>query len=90
VRRGLAGWLLCATALLVGLSTAALAAENRARGAELDRLQRWCEAQQRSNELLRVENAQREWCLLSEPADSPCWSTETQASRTPAREAPRP
>jgi hypothetical protein len=67
VKRGLLGWLSCALAFAVGLLTAALAAENRARGDELDRYERWCEAQSRKNELLRVENQRLEWQLLSGP-----------------------
>jgi hypothetical protein len=51
-------------ALVVGLFTAALAAGNRARGHELDRLERWCEAQARRNELVRLANLRREWRLL--------------------------
>jgi len=65
VRRALAGWCLCALALATGVLTAGLAASNRARGDELDRLERWCEAQSRRNELARVENQRQEWRLLS-------------------------
>ena len=63
--RALVGWCLCALALASGVLTAAWAAENRARGDELDRHERWCEAQSRKNELLRVENQRLEWELLS-------------------------
>jgi hypothetical protein len=65
VRRSLAGWCLCALALATGVLTAGLAAANRARGDELDRLERWCEAQSRRNELARVANQRQEWRLLS-------------------------
>ena len=64
MRRPLATWLACTSALALGLLTAGLSAENRARGNELDELERWCETQSRQNELLRVENARREWILL--------------------------
>jgi hypothetical protein len=64
--RGLAGWTLCAVALLTGVLTAALSSRNRARGDELDRLERWCEAQARRNELARVENQRQEWRLLGQ------------------------
>ena len=64
MRRSLATWFTCTSALALGLMTAALSAENRARGYELDELERWCETQSRQNELLRVENARREWILL--------------------------
>ena len=63
--RALAGWCLCALVLASGVLTAAWAAENRARGDELDRLERWCEAQSRRNDLRRVANQRQEWCLLT-------------------------
>ena len=66
MRRALLGWSLCAAALLVGVRTAALAARNRARGDELDRVERWCEAQARRNELQRVANERAEWELLGQ------------------------
>jgi hypothetical protein len=72
VRRALVGWIACAAALAVGVLTAALAAENRARGDALDRLERWCEAAARKNELFAVENQRREAELLfgvPEPGD---------------------
>jgi Rad3-related DNA helicase len=56
VRRAVLGWSLCALALASGMLTAGLAAANRARGDELDRLERWCEAQSRRNELARLAN----------------------------------
>jgi len=65
MKRAQLGWLLCALALASGVLTAAIAAENRARGDELDRLERWCEAQARRNELARVANQRAEWELLS-------------------------
>ena len=66
MRRSLGGWLVCALALVAGLWTAALAADNRARGDQLDRLERWCEAQTRRNELQRVSNQRLEWALLGQ------------------------
>jgi hypothetical protein len=48
----------------LGLSAAVLSARNRSRGTELDRLERWCETRARQNELLRAENARREWLLF--------------------------
>ena len=75
MKRALFGWISCALAFAVGVLTAAEAAENRARGDELDRHERWCEAQSRKNELLRVENQRLEWELLSgrgaEPGSGP-------------------
>lgn len=72
--RAFLGWCLCVLALSTGLYTAALAVENRARGADLDRLERWCETQSRKNELARVANQRQEWRLLGQekpldPAD---------------------
>lgn len=67
MRRSLATWLVCGCTLGLGLLTAALSAENRARGNELDELERWCETQSRQNELARVENTRREWALLGQP-----------------------
>jgi hypothetical protein len=71
MKRVVAAWALCILALVVGLTTAALSAHNRARGDELDRLERWCEAQSRRNELLRVDNQRREWRMLGSLED-PC------------------
>ena len=65
MKRAQLGWLLCALALASGILTAAKAAENRARGDELDRLERWCEAQARRNDLARVAIQRAEWELLS-------------------------
>jgi hypothetical protein len=65
VRRAAAGWCLCALAFGTGVLTAALAAENRARGDELDRLERWCEAQSRRNDLLRLANQRAEYELFA-------------------------
>jgi hypothetical protein len=65
VKRALAGWCLCALAFATGVFTAAIAAENRARGDELDRHERWCEAQSRQNDLLRVANERAELRLLT-------------------------
>jgi hypothetical protein len=63
--RGRLGGLLGGVALVVGVLTAALSTRNRARGDELDRLERWCETQERRNELQRVENRRAEWRLLT-------------------------
>lgn len=61
---------LCLTALAVGLYTALLASRNRAVGAELDRVQRWCETFQRQNSLLASEIEGEEFRLLHpEPAE---------------------
>lgn len=68
MRRAWLGWSAGVAVLVVGLLTAGLAAENRARGDELDRLQRWCEAQARRNELARVELQRREAALLARQA----------------------
>ncbi len=57
--------LLCLCALGIGLVTVLLAARNRARGAELDAQQRWCEIFSRQNEALRAANAGEEWRLVS-------------------------
>ncbi len=62
--RALVAWGLCAAALVLGLATGARSSANRARGDELDRLERWCEAQSRRNELARVAIQRREWELL--------------------------
>jgi hypothetical protein len=64
VKRALLGWSLCALALVAGVLSATLAAGNRARADELDRLERWCEAQARKNELARVANQRQEGLLL--------------------------
>lgn len=69
MKRGLLGWLACMLAFAAGVLTAALAAENRARGDELDRHERWCEAQSRQNDLQRVENERLEWQLVSARPD---------------------
>ncbi|MSR62563.1 MAG: hypothetical protein EXS08_08985 [Planctomycetes bacterium] len=64
MKRAHVGWILCAALLFGGMFTAALSSANRARGNELDRLERWCEAQARRNELTRTANQCREWQLL--------------------------
>lgn len=66
MKRAHATWALAALALVLGVATAALAAENRARADELDALERWCEAQSRRNELQRVENDKAEWRLAGQ------------------------
>jgi len=70
MKAGHVAWGACVTALVTGMITAALSSENRARGDELDRLERWCEAQSRRNELTRVAIQRAEWELLCqvEPA----------------------
>lgn len=55
---------LCMIALTLGFLTACRAAKNRARGAELNADQRWCETISRQNALLRREVIEREWALL--------------------------
>ena len=75
MKRLVAAWTLCVLALAVGLATAALSAYNRARGDQLDRLERWCEAQSRRNELLRVENQRQEWRMLG-TLGAPCATGE--------------
>ena len=66
MKRTRATWALAALALLLGLATAARAADNRARANALDQLERWCEAQSRRNELQRVEIEKAEWRLLGQ------------------------
>ena len=66
MRRNRVGWSAAVAALVAGVATAGLAAENRARGDELDRLQRWCEAQARRNDLARVANQRRERLVLEQ------------------------
>ncbi|MEQ1894611.1 MAG: hypothetical protein ABL998_18880 [Planctomycetota bacterium] len=66
MKRAHVTWALAALALVLGIATAALAAENRARADELDALERWCEAQSRRNELQRVENEKAEWRLAGQ------------------------
>jgi len=66
VKRATLTWGLAALALLLGVATAVRSAHNRARGDELDRLERWCEAQSRRNELQRVANEAAEWALLGQ------------------------
>jgi len=66
VKRAFVGWSLCAVALLLGVLTAAQSSANRARGDQLDRLERWCEAQARRNELARGANQRQEWILLGQ------------------------
>ncbi|HEX6882129.1 MAG TPA: hypothetical protein VF530_02050 [Planctomycetota bacterium] len=65
MKRAWLGWGAGVAVLVVGILTAGLAAENRARGDELDRLQRWCEAQARRNELARLALQRREAALLA-------------------------
>jgi hypothetical protein len=64
VTRALCSASLCAGALVAGLATVWLCARNRARGAELDSVQRWCEIFARQNEALRSEIRAAEWELL--------------------------
>ncbi len=81
MRRALLGGLLCAATLVAGVFTAALAAENRARGDALDRLERWCETQARQNELARVANQRLEGELLHLPCAIPSGARATPAVR---------
>jgi hypothetical protein len=68
VRRAALGLTLAAASLATGITVAALCARNRARGDELDRLERWCEAQSRRNDLARAENQRQEWRLRADLA----------------------
>lgn len=68
MRRALVGWSASVAVLVAGIVTAGLGAENRARGDELDRLERWCEAQVRRNDLARVANRRQEWVVLGQRA----------------------
>lgn len=61
--RVLCGWILCVAALVLGIATAAQASANRARGDALDRLERWCEAEARRNDLARAAIQREEWEL---------------------------
>lgn len=70
MKRGTLTWALAALALLAGVATAARSARNRARADELDRLERWCEAQSRRNELQRVANEAAEWALLGQKPEA--------------------
>ena len=92
MRRALVGWSLGGAALVAGVFTAALAAENRARGDALDRLERWCEAQGRKNELTRVANQRLENELLHGPAapraDAPADARTVARSSEQRRVAP--
>ena len=71
MRRTRIAWGVSLVALGVGLLTASQAALNRARGDELDRRERWCEAQSRRNDLARVANERAEWALLGQQDPSP-------------------
>ena len=62
--RVLLGVVFAAGTLVLGAATACLTAINRARGAELDERQHWCETYLRRNELLEQQNAADEWRLL--------------------------
>ena len=67
--RNLAAIVLCSLALCLGIATSSVSAKNRLRGNRLDQLHRWCEAQSRRNEKLRVQNASEQWLLLSGEGD---------------------
>ena len=56
---------LCCASLGVGIATVCMTSRNRARAAELDESQRWCEAVMRQNELLLNEIEESEWRLLT-------------------------
>ena len=64
MKRARLAWVASLLVLAAGIATAALSADNRARGQELDRLERWCEAQARRNELAHLANERAEWALL--------------------------
>ena len=68
--RAVLSFLLCICALVVGIWTICLTAENSARSSELDSIQRWCEVYSRQNELLRAENHAEEWALISALTES--------------------
>jgi hypothetical protein len=53
-------------ALGVGFFTACRVAKNRARAAELDARERWCETFSRQNELLQEEVLEGEWRVQHE------------------------
>ena len=55
---------LCICAVAIGVFTAVTSANNRARGAELDRRQHRCEVLERQNDLGRALNGRAEWQLL--------------------------
>jgi hypothetical protein len=54
----------CLVALAIGIAAAFLSSANRARGADLDRRQLWCETRVRQNDLLDATNGREEWLLL--------------------------
>ncbi len=60
---------LCVGAFGVGIATICVSAHNRARAAELDEVQRWCEIFTRQNESMRSELSAVEYRLLSGEAD---------------------
>ena len=64
ILRAVLSLLLCLAALAVGLYTSFLASKNRALGAELDSMQRWCETFQRQNALFKSEIEALEFLLL--------------------------
>ena len=65
MKRAVIGWCLGGAIIVIGVCTASLSTRNRARGDELDQLERWCETQERRNELQRVSNRRAEWDLLA-------------------------
>jgi hypothetical protein len=70
---------LCALTLALGVATAVVAARNRARAHELDRLHQWCEAFSRRNELWRAALQAEEWKLLQEEHPAPEFSHRPRA-----------
>ncbi len=73
--------LLCLCAFAIGLLTVILAARNRARGAELDSRQRWCEIFSRQNEALRAQNTAEEWRLITSLSELHAEGAELPAER---------
>ncbi len=63
--RAILSTLFCLCALALGLVTVYLSAKNRARAAELDSNQRWCEIFGRQSEAMRAETRAAEWELLT-------------------------
>lgn len=74
--RVLLGVVFAAGTLVLGAVTACLTAINRARGAELDERQHWCETYLRRNELLEQRNAIDEWRLLNGEQGQPTEDAE--------------
>lgn len=80
--RVLLGVLFAAGSLVLGAVTACLTAINRARGADLDERQHWCETSLRRNELIEQQNAVDEWRLLYGEAEEPTEDLEEPQADT--------